>query len=409
MRTSTNSSTPVRNTSSPPAPTKDVSWAHDHSEAYAGKPGKQDAHVARWHNGVNVAGRHVHSSKRKDESANYAKRLDVHPFALEKFEQAERVFFVIEGCIKADAVLSTGEAVFSVPSVTLWDAPELPQFIEAYLQGKEVVIVPDADWFENAAVKRQAMLCRSFLRSQGLRALVAAPPIEGVKDEIKGVDDYLAAGNSLDDLVVIDREVEVDYLEWLKGQAPTKVLYGRRGPLELRRQLPGSRRRDGRKRSAEVVEALALHADDDGTFSSSLGTLARVVGMHRKRVPRGLNDLVESGAATIDKPLATQSGVHRGNYYDRTLEWVDRPTITVHPDLRAKEGRRLLGKCVLKVTDMKGTPVDAAETPPRTVERLTSLERDVALLKEDLGIVSDEEARDTVERFLDSVTDEQSR
>jgi hypothetical protein len=386
----------------PPAPTKDFSWAHDHSEAYAGKSGRRDAHVARWHSGVDVSGRHVHSSKRKDESANYAKRLDVHPLALEKFEQAERVFFVIEGCIKADAVLSTGEAVFSVPSVTLWDAPELPQFIAKHLQGKEVVIVPDADWFEKPAVKRQAILCRSFLRSHGLeKALVAAPPTEGAKD-IKGVDDFLAAGNSLDDLVVLDREVDVDYLEWLKRQAPPKILAS---GLKLHRPLPGSGRRDGRKRSAEVVEALALHANDDGTFSSSLGTLARVVGIHRRRVPRGLDDLLETGAATVDKPLATQSGVWHGNYYDRALEWVDRPTITVHPDLRAKEGRRPLGKCVLKVTHMKGTPVDAAETPLRTVERLTSLERDVALLKEDLGIVSDEEARDTVERFLGSIDD----
>jgi hypothetical protein len=242
----------------------------------------------------------------------------------------------------------------------------------------------------------------------GLEALVAAPPIEGVKDGIKGVDDFLAGGNSLDDLVVMDREVNVDYLEWLKRQAPTRVLYGRGGSsLELRMPLPGSERRDGRKRSAEVVEALALHADDDGTFSGSLGTLARVVGMQRRRIPRGLGDLLETGAATVDKPLATQSGVWHGNYYDRALEWVDRPTITVHPDLRAKERYRPLGKCVLKVSHMKGTSMDAAETPLRTVERLTSLERDVALLKEDLGIVSDEEARDTVERFLDSVEDEQ--
>jgi hypothetical protein len=390
----------------PPAPTKDVAWAHDHAEAFAGKTGKRAEHVSRRHGGVDVAGRHVHSSKRKDESANYAKRLDLHPLAQPRFEKAKRVFFVIEGCIKADAVLSTGEAVFSVPSVTLWDAPELPQFIEKYLQGKEVVIVPDADWFENAGVKRQAILCRSFLRLHGLEALVAAPPIEGVEEGIKGVDDFLAAGNNLDDLVVIDREVDVDYLEWLKGQAPTKVLHGRGGSsLELRMPLPGSGRRDGRKRSADVVEAIALHADDKGTFSGSLGTLARVMGMQRRRVPRGLDDLLETGAATVDKPLATQSGVWHGNYYDRALEWVDRPTITVHPDLRAKEWHRPLGKCVLKVSHMKGTPMDAAEIPLRTVERLTNLERDVALLKEDLGIVSDEEARDTVERFLGSIED----
>jgi hypothetical protein len=129
------------------------------------------------------------------------------------------------------------------------------------------------------------------------------------------------------------------------------------------------------------------------------------MGMQRRRVPRGLDDLLETGAATVDKPLATQSGVWHGNYYDRALEWVDRPTITVHPDLRAKERHRPLGKCVLKVSHMKGTPMDAAELPLRTVERLANLERDVALLKEDLGVVPDEEARDTVERFLGSFED----
>jgi hypothetical protein len=337
----------------PPAPTKDVPWPHDHDEVFAGKAGKRDEHVSRWHGGVDVAGRHVHSSKRKDESANYAKRIDIHPLALEKFEQAGWVFFVIEGCIKADAVLSTGEAVFSVPSVTLWDAPELPQFIEKYLRGKKVVIVPDADWFKNPVVKTQAMLCRSFLRRHGLEALVAAPPIEGVKDGIKGVDDFLATDNSLENLVVLDREVCVDYLEWLNKQAPPKILSDGR---KMYRPLPGSQRRDGRKRSAEVIEALALHAGDDGTFRAPLRSLARVMDMHPRSVPRGLNDLLKTGAVTVDKPPATRSGVWHGNYYDRALEWIDRPTITLHPDLCAKEWYRPLGE-YMKGTTMDATPV----------------------------------------------------
>jgi hypothetical protein len=47
------------------------------------------------------------------------------------------------------------------------------------------------------------------------------------------------------------------------------------------------------------------------------------------------------------------------------------------------------------------------DTPAqRTVERLASLERDVALIKEDLGLVSDRDAAEAVDRFLDSFEDE---
>src|SRR5262249_23170769 len=59
-----------------------------------------------------------------------AKRIDVNPIVWEHggFEDAERVFFGIEGCIKADAILTAllranqPQAVFSVPSVSLLEA-----------------------------------------------------------------------------------------------------------------------------------------------------------------------------------------------------------------------------------------------------------------------------------------------
>lgn len=183
----------------PPAPKIEVPWYHDHDEAYAGRPEKRADHVERWHGGVDVVGRHAHTRKRKDASVNYAKRIDVHPFVLPMFEKAERVFFCIEGCIKADAVLSAGEAVFSVPSVTLWEAPEdeLQEFAAVYLHGKTVIIVPDSDWHENGAVLTQAMLVRSALRRMSVRAIVAAPPNLDSPDPKKrkqGVDDFLVAG-----------------------------------------------------------------------------------------------------------------------------------------------------------------------------------------------------------------------
>jgi hypothetical protein len=49
---------------------------------------------------------------------------------------------------------------------------------EAFFQGREVIIVPDADGINNWMVFRQAMQCRTFLRRLGVNAHVAAPPFD---------------------------------------------------------------------------------------------------------------------------------------------------------------------------------------------------------------------------------------
>jgi len=125
-------------------------------------------HIEKAHHGVPVAGPHEHTRKAKDREHGIARRLDVHPDAVPLLLSAGRVFFVIEGCIKADAVLSRGEAVFSVPSVTLWKAPELEAFAERYLKEKTVFIVADADAVMKPEVMTQAKLCRSFLHRRGV-------------------------------------------------------------------------------------------------------------------------------------------------------------------------------------------------------------------------------------------------
>ena len=121
-----------------------------------------------------VAGLHTHVSRVKDREKNHAERLDIHPWATERLEAARLVYFGIEGCLKADSILTAilkedrPESVFSVPSVSLWGAPELPKFVEKRLNGKPVVIVPDADWIYNPLVMEQARLCRTYLRRHGL-------------------------------------------------------------------------------------------------------------------------------------------------------------------------------------------------------------------------------------------------
>jgi hypothetical protein len=283
-------------------------------------PAEMARHIEKKHGGVNDQSVHLDENRAKYifPTGNGAKRLDVHPEAWPKFVGATRVFFGIEGCLKADAMLSAGEAVFSVPSVTLWNAPELASFTR-YLRDKTVYIVPDADWFKNDAVMTQAMFCRTYLRKRGIDAHVAAPPIESYqRDDLKGVDDFLGYGGTVDDLTVLEREPRYGLAEFLAERETW--------------------RKDKVVRGAEVLESLALHAGADGTIQASLRSVARAMGVHHSRVERGLLDLVDCGAVTIEGSLTTEA-----RWYGKGWEWTERPTIRIEPELRAKDTSRRLG------------------------------------------------------------------
>jgi hypothetical protein len=303
----------------PPSPRVSRTFYHEHDEM---RPDRRDAHVAgRYHQGKDQAGRHSHTRMVKDEHESLARRIDVHPLlSREKFENADRVFFALEGCIKSDAIFSAGEVVFSVPSVTLWQAEELRDFLESYsLIGKTVIIVPDSDWADNPAVFTQAMLCRSMLRTFGVNALVAAPPADA-DGKKQGVDDFLGKGKGkLDDLLIIDRQPPVGLEQWLLRHKPNHNM-------------------QGIKRDAEVLDALARHAGSNGKIQPPLLTLTRILGMDNVRqAQRAIESLLKTGAIKTDGSLETVRGQWKGNFYSYDEDWEERPTITIHRELRAHE------------------------------------------------------------------------
>jgi hypothetical protein len=155
-------------------------WYHRHS-SYT-DAAKLERHVKRWHHGKapeDLDRKHRHCFKAKARDKNHAKRIEANPIAQERIKRAGVLFFPIEGCLKADALLSAiiregwNASVISVPSVSLWLTPELEghEFTEKYLRGKVVVIVPDADWYEKGQVITQALLCHSYLVDKGVTAL----------------------------------------------------------------------------------------------------------------------------------------------------------------------------------------------------------------------------------------------
>ncbi len=243
---------------------------------------------------------HEHLSHHPARGVSPETRLDMHPDAAALLPTASRVFFSIEGVLKGDALLSAGEAVFNVPSVTLWDAPELAEFAER-LRGKTVYIVPDSDWSSNPQVSSQAFECRERLRSFGIDAHVAAAqPKCGraceheaeAEDDKNGVDDFLYDGQTADppltpdDLLVLEREKSFTFLKWEK---------------EYRQRV----RSDRAKNDIATVWWLALHASrDDGTVKRSAEAMANHVGVD----PSVLHDivvrLIEEGVIASSRPLA---------------------------------------------------------------------------------------------------------
>lgn len=149
-----------------------------------------------------------------------ASRMEAHqdPTNIKNLTEGKgKVYFVMEGQIKADSVLTAIKkedptaAVVSVPSVTAWNQEEVSWATKTFFKGRDVVLIPDADGVTNPAVVKQAKTLQGRMINDGAgRVFVASPPLiknkrgklevediwypTGVKDGRKGVDDHLGLG-----------------------------------------------------------------------------------------------------------------------------------------------------------------------------------------------------------------------
>lgn len=330
-----------------------VDELHDHAD-YT-NPKVLAKHLREHHPEGDVAGMHPTSrsvwrkgkkrrAKRrvKDRVNGDAVRLDFHPLVLEDdlrmIREAEVVYFGIEGTPKNDAalqaILDSGsrEAVFNVPSVTLWDAPELPTFARKYLRGKTVYVIPDSDWKDNDKVATQALLCRTKLRKLGVRnTFVAAPPAKSSDasgDSKQGVDDFIGGGGRLHDLIIFGREEpNIDSIKlFLWGRAKSRT-----------------NRADAIDRDAWVLAGLTLHAGHSspgcaGGFVGSFASLASAIDRPPKYVSRAIRSL-EENYEDILHIIGKRPIVATEWEYGMSWDWDgEPPTIVILPErLRAKE------------------------------------------------------------------------
>src|SRR5215204_2154188 len=175
-----------------------------------------------------VEERNGKSRPRKYETpAGTTVRLSVPPRAVPMMRDLQKSLYVTEGDKKADSLASNGEVAISLQGVACWCV--LEDWEHVSLVGRAVNIAFDADVMANPSVQREMEKLAEFLFDRGavVRYLNWPERYRGTKT---GVDDYLAAGGTIqelqswlvehpneDDLPVdtLLSEVEEEKIDWL--------------------------------------------------------------------------------------------------------------------------------------------------------------------------------------------------
>ena len=135
--------------------------------------------------------------------------LDVPPLVRSRLADPDVPLFITEGARKADAAVSRGLCCVAVLGVWNWRGTNdlggkvaLPDWEAIALNGRPIYICFDSDAMTKPQVHQALARLKAFLEQRGARVrLVYLPP--GQHGEKVGLDDYLAAGHSVDDLLAL--------------------------------------------------------------------------------------------------------------------------------------------------------------------------------------------------------------
>jgi putative DNA primase/helicase len=130
-------------------------------------------------------------------------RLDVHPRNRDKVADPSVELWVTEGLKKADSLTSRGVCVIALTGVYNWrfQLGTLGDWEDVPLKGRVLTICFDADARTNANVLRAMIRFGRWLKSKGVKKvcyLIVPAHVNG--KAAKGVDDFLAAGGTLEEL-----------------------------------------------------------------------------------------------------------------------------------------------------------------------------------------------------------------
>lgn len=131
--------------------------------------------------------------------------LDVGPLAREHARNTRHAMWLTEGAPKVDAATTAGLACVGVMGVWNWRAAvegkvrtALPDLLRIQWEDRKAIIAFDSDCVDNPQVHTAMVKLAAWLESQGAWVhTLYLPCLDGAKT---GVDDYLAAGRTVDQL-----------------------------------------------------------------------------------------------------------------------------------------------------------------------------------------------------------------
>jgi hypothetical protein len=135
--------------------------------------------------------------------------VDVHPSVRDQLDDPSVRLFLTEGVKKGDALVSRGQCAIALLGVWNWRGTNehggktaLPDWEDVALNGREIYVVFDSDVMLKPEVHRALERFKTFLEGRSAHVrLIYLPTGEGRKKQ--GVDDYLAAGRTVDDLLTL--------------------------------------------------------------------------------------------------------------------------------------------------------------------------------------------------------------
>lgn len=148
----------------------------------------------------------IHGKPLKYVSARGVTGLDVHPRNRARIGDVSVPLWITEGVKKGDALTSRGCCVVTLAGVFNWRSKQgtLGDWEDVPLKGRVVTVCFDADATKNMNVARAMVRLGRWLKSKGVatvRYLIV--PAEYGGAPTKGVDDYFAAGGTLETLEAV--------------------------------------------------------------------------------------------------------------------------------------------------------------------------------------------------------------
>ncbi|HEY3005110.1 MAG TPA: DUF3854 domain-containing protein [Kribbellaceae bacterium] len=135
--------------------------------------------------------------------------LDVPPRARERIGDPHTPLWITEGVRKADAAVSAGLCCVALLGVDNWQGTNgsggktaLGDWRDVALNGREVVVAYDSDAMTKDAVQGALRRLTAYLVSKGARVRWAYLP-DGPDGAKVGLDDYLAAGHTVEQLAAL--------------------------------------------------------------------------------------------------------------------------------------------------------------------------------------------------------------